>query len=324
MKSANANDVVFTKTQVVNKEFYRKWMEPYANPVVRDIISATNGRAVECMFAVIYDSLVPRTILWLVLYNGKYLPVETPYGGDGSIIYELVLEHRGFALSYDTVVDVSDLSSIIWRKFLYLIESIPIYYQDLEMVEIMKTEIRKTLSFVNSGHHYPITYTVDMGDDGLFGITENRDGMVTRVDGMKALITEMGYKKRIELVDIDYSARADKGERVVGEADLTSRQIRVVVRDADADADEDEGEGGDGYTSYIIPSCSDGKFRPTIYVLRECGGVLETIPGKIIVVRAEGCENTMKIVRGNTCANILDGEYELMDGMYTDCGAFAK
>jgi hypothetical protein len=300
---ADICEVVFTKAQIIKKEFYQKWIEPCADPRVRDIIAAINGR-VECMFSIIYDILVPRTILWLVLYNGKYLPIETPYGSDGLIIYELVLENRGFALPQNNAVELSDLASIIWRKFLCLVESIPISYQDPEMAEIMKTDIRKTLSFVTSGHHYPITYTVEMGSDGLFGISENRDGSVSRVDGVKVLVTDLGYKKRLELVDIDYSVRSDKGERDIRAADLTSRQIRAMVRE------------GDCATSYIIPSCSDGKFRPNIHVWRERGGVLEEMQGKVILVKlAEGGKNTLKIVSENTVANILDGEYEITDEM---------
>ena len=305
-----ATEIVFAKMQIVKKDFYKKWLYPYASPGVRDIIDGIHSSALMCMFAIIYDDSSPHTILWMVLHDGKYLPIETPYSDDRNIFHEFILENHGFILNHCYAVEVSDLPTIIWRKFLGVIHSVPISHTDSTLAEVSTIELSNTLSFVSSGRHCPIEYTVEMSrSDGSWTtrILELRDDAISVIDSSKVIITDLRGKKCIKLVDAAYTVCAEKGERDIVYSDLKMRQLRVVLRDSTI--------------SYIVPSCSDGKFRPIAQrVWKERAGTRENILGKIIIVNSPDCgKKMMKIVYTDTPPHILDDEYEITDARCTRC-----
>jgi len=305
----NTTDVIFTTLQIVNKEFYNNRIRSYADPAVQALVAGLNGRSLLCIFSVIYDEETPHTILWLVLYEGKYLPIETPYSPE--IIVEFKRENYGFDLEKCYQVELADLPSIIWRKFLGVIKCVPLYQAtDLGegKGEFEAIEVVRTLIFVASGQCYPITYTVECKNDELTVITKNCDGAIIEVIG-KVLVIEREGKKMFKVVDSNYSINAGVlgKERFVSPTDLTTRQIRVIMRGG-----RGGGECPNQYrTMYFIPSCSDGQFRKGQRVWKECAGYVEEIQGKIIVVG-----NTIKIVGNNRVANILDDEYEILDDIH--------
>ena len=304
------SEIVFTEMHIVKKDFYQKWMRTYTSPGIRDIVDGIHSSALMCLFALIHSESSPRMILWMVLYGGKYLPIETPYGDDGKIFHEFILENKGVILNQSYAVEVRDLPAIIWRKFLGVIQSVPISNKDLTIVEFSAIEMSKMLSFVSSGRRCPIIYTVEMrcGDEsGMSRLSKIDDGVISSVDGSKVIVTELRGKKRIEVVDTAYIVCSEKGERDIVYADLNMRQIRVYVRDSPI--------------SYIIPSCSDGEFRPsTQNAVKECAGAREKIQGKLIIMNASVCgKQIMKIVYDDTPVNILDDECEITDTRYNGC-----
>ena len=310
---SNATEVIFTTLQIVNKEFYSNRIRSYADPAVQALVAGLNGGSLLCIFSIIYDETTPHTILWLVLYEGKYLPIETPYSCE--IITEFKRENCGFDLEQCYAVELADLPSIIWGKFLGVIKCVPIYQAtnlgEGERGEEFKTiEVVRTLIFVASGRCYPISYTIECKNDGLSDtlvITKNCDGEISGVKG-KVLVSECEGKKMFKVVDSNYriNAGGERKERFVSPADLTTRQIRVIVKG---------GEGADECpnqyrTMYFIPSCSDGQFRKGQKAWKECAGSVEEIQGKIIVVG-----NIIKVVGENGVVNILDDEYEILDAI---------
>ena len=308
-------EIVFTTLQIVNKEFYRKYIQCYAVPVIQELIGGLNCGSVLCIFSVIYDETTPHTILWLVLYEGKYLPIETPYSDE--IIVEFKSDNCGFDLDQCCVVELIDLPSIIWRKFLYIVICVPIYqatdFGDGEGEEFKTIEVVRTLIFVASGHCYPVSYTVESSKDGVTDIpiiTKNCDGVISEVKG-NAIVREIGGRKMFKVVDSDYSI--DSGgvdgskERVVAPVDLTTRQIRVIMRGGKGDEQEIDSPI-QNRTMYFIQSCSDGQFRKGQRVWKECAGSVEEMRGKIIVVG-----NSIKIVDNNRVVNTLDDEHEIID-----------
>jgi len=243
----------------------------------------------------------------LVLYEGKYLPIETPYSPE--IIAGFKRENYGFDLEQCYAVELADLPSIIWRKFLPVIKCVPIYQAvNLGEGEFKSIEVVRTFIFVASGQCYPITYTVECKNDELTVITKNCDGAISEVIG-KVLVSEREGKKMFKVVDSNYSINAGVlgKERFVSPTDFTTRQIRVIMRGGG----EEGGEYPNQYRNmYFIPSCSDGQFRKGQRVWKECAGYVEEIQGKIIVVG-----NTIKIVGENRVVNILDDEYEILDAI---------
>ena len=302
-------ELIFTTLQIVNKEFYLNYIKPYATPTVQEVVEGLNGRSVLCIFSIIYGETTPHTILWLVLYEGKHVPIETPYSDE--IIVEFKRDNYGFDLEQSYAVELADLPSIIWLKFLPVINCVPIDKSPhLGAEEIESIEVVKTLTFVASGHCYPISYTVECGNDSVtdtLNITKNCDGVISKVSG-KVLVTEGNGRKMIELVEMNYSTKTVGAmkERFVTPTDLTTRQIRVRVKGG-----ETELECPNQYhTRYFIPSCSDGEFRKGQRAWKECAGSVENIEGKIIVVG-----NTIKIVGENRVTNVLDDEYEILDAI---------
>ena len=311
----NTTEVIFTTQQLVTKEFYNNRIRLYADPAVQALVAGLNGGSLLCIFSVIYDEETPHTILWLVLYEGKYLPIETPYSDE--IIVEFKRENYGFELEQCYAVELAELPSIIWRKFLGAIKCVPVYQVTVlgeGEGEFDAIEVARTLIFVASGHCYPITYTVECKNDGLndtLVVTNYEDGVICRFEG-KAIVTKFGGRTRFDVVGIDYTVRPEKGERLVGVSDLNTRQIRVNV------------DGGK--VSYIIPSCSDGKFRSSgrpCFMWRECDGKREEVFGKIVVVfvlfeYSDKYKKMIKIVGENVSVNILDGEYEITDFIHNE------
>jgi len=306
---SDTTEVIFTTLQIVNKEFYNNLVQSYADPYIQELVGGLKCGSLLCIFSIIYDESTPHTILWLVLYEGKYLPIETPYSPE--IIAGFKRENYGFDLEQCYAVELAELPSIIWRKFLPVIKCVPIYLsKDLgegEQEEFKSIELVRTLIFVASGQCYPISYTVECKNDGLHVITKNCDGVIREVSG-KVLVIEREGKKMFKVVDSNYSINAGVlgKERFVSPSDLTTRQIRVIMR----------GGGGGGEcpnqyrTMYFIPSCSDGQFRKGQRVWKECAGSVEEIQGKIIVVG-----NAIKIIGNNRIVNILDDEYEILDAI---------
>lgn len=305
----NTTEVIFTTLQLVNKEFYNNRIRLYADPAVQALVAGLKGGSLLCIFSVICDEETPHTIMWLILYEGKYLPTETPYSDE--IIVEFKRENYGFDLEQCYAVELADLPSIIWRKFLGAIKRVPVYQvADLGEGEFEAIEVARTLIFVASGHCYPITYTVEFKNDGLHVITKNCDGMISEVSG-KVLVSEREGKKMFKVVDTNYCVNAGvlRGERFVSPTDFTTRQIRVIMRGGEAGT-----ECPNQYpTMYFIPSCSDGRFRKGQRVWKECAGSIEEIQGKITVVG-----NTIKIVGNNRIVNTLDDEYEILDVIHRE------
>ena len=314
---SNATEVIFTTLQIVNKEFYDNRIRSYADPAVQALVAGVKGGSLLCIFSVIYHETTPHTIMWLVLYEGKYLPIETPYSRE--IIAGFKRENCGFDLEQCCAVELADLPSIIWRKFLGVIKCVPIYQatklgegeRGEERGEEFKTiEVVRTLIFVASGRCYPIRYTVESSHDGLddtLVIMKNCDGAINQVEG-KVLVSECGGRKMFKVAESDYSINVggERKERFVSPTDLTTRQIRVIVKGS-----EGTDECPNQYrTMYFIPSCSDGQFRKGQKVWKECAGSVEEIQGKIIVVG-----NTIKIVSDSRVVNILDDEYEILDAI---------
>ncbi len=315
-------EIVFTTLQIVIKEFYTNLIQGYADPYIQELVGGLNFGSVLCIFSVIYDEETPHTILWLVLYEGKYLPIETPYSRE--IIAGFKRENCGFDLEQCCAVELADLPSIIWRKFLGVIKCVPIYQATKlgeggeERGEEFKTiEVVRTLIFVASGRCYPMTYTVECKNDGLDDtliITKNCDGAISEVEG-KVLVSERGGRKMFKVVESEYSINAggERKERFVSPTDLTTRQIRVITRGG-----EEGTECPNQYrTMYFIPSCSDGQFRKGQKAWKECAGSVEEIQGKIIVVG-----NTIKIVGENRGVNVLDDEYEILDAIQQEFYTF--
>ena len=309
----DTTEVIFTALQIVGKEFYNNLIQSYADPYVQELVAGLKGGTVLCIFSIIYDETTPHTILWLVLYEGKYLPIETPYSPE--IIAGFKRENYGFDLEQCYAVELSDLPSIIWRKFLGVINCVPIYLpKDLgekKEEEFKSIEVARTLIFVASGQCYPISYTVECKNDGLNIITKNCDGAISEVIG-KVLVSEREGKKMFKVVDSNYCINAggvgvSVKERFVSPSDLNTRQIRVIMRGGGEGADECPNQYR---TMYFIPSCSDGQFRKGQRVWKECAGSIEEIQGKIIVVG-----NAIKIVGENRIVNTLDDEYEILDAI---------
>ncbi len=309
---SNPTEVIFTTLQIVNKEFYNNLFQTYADPYVQELVAGLKGGTVLCIFSIIYDETTPHTILWLVLYEGKYLPIETPYSDE--IIAGFKRDNYGFDLEQCYAVELADLPSIIWRKFLGVIKCVPIHQPtDLGEEEFKSIEVVRTLIFVASGQCYPISYTVECKNDELTVITKNCDGAISEVIG-KVLVSEREGKKMFKVVDINYCINVggvgvSVKERFIAPTDLTTRQIRVIMRGG-----EEGTECPNQYrTMYFIPSCSDGQFRKEQRVWKECAGSIEEIQGKIIVVG-----NTIKIVGNNRIVNTLDDEYEILDAIHRE------
>ena len=308
----DTTEIIFTALQIVGKEFYNNLIQCYADPYVQELVAGLKGGTVLCIFSIIYAETTPHTILWLVLYEGKYLPIETPYSGE--IIAGFKRENCGFDLEQCYAVELADLPSIIWRKFLGVIKCVPIYLsKDLGEGEVKSIEVVRTLIFVASGQCYPITYTVECKNDELTVITKNCDGMISEVSG-NVLVSEREGKKMFKVVDSNYCINVGGvgvfgKERFIAPTDLTTRQIRVIMRGG-----EEGTECPNQYRSmYFIPSCSDGQFRKGQRVWKEWAGSIEEMQGKIIVVG-----NTIKIVGNNRIVNTLDDEYEILDAIHRE------
>ena len=137
--------------------------------------------------------------------------------------------------------------------------------------------------------------------------------MISEVSG-NVLVSEREGKKMFKVVDSNYCINVGGvgvfgKERFIAPTDLTTRQIRVIMRGG-----EEGTECPNQYRSmYFIPSCSDGQFRKGQRVWKEWAGSIEEMQGKIIVVG-----NTIKIVGNNRIVNTLDDEYEILDAIHRE------